>query len=55
MTNEEVLNLVKEKRNLRSNIKMCRNRLIGHALRLEGLMGTISEGTVEGRKMKGRQ
>ena len=33
VTNEEVLNLVKEKRNLYASIKRCRDRLIGHTLR----------------------
>ena len=31
------------------------DRLIGHTLRHDGLAGTILEGTVEGRKKKGRQ
>ena len=55
VTIEEVLNLVKEKRSLYISIKRCRDRLIRLTLKHEGLAGTISEGTVEGRKRKGRQ
>ena len=55
MTDEEVLNFVKEKRSLYASIKRRRDRLTGHILRHEGLAGTILEGTVEGRKKKGRQ
>ena len=55
VTNEEVLNLVKEKSNLYASIKRRRDRLIGHSLRHEGLAGTILEGTVEGHNGKGRQ
>ena len=55
MTNEEVLNLVKEKRSLYASIKRRHDRLIGHTLRHEGLTGTILEGTLEGRKSKGRK
>ena len=55
VTNEEVLSLVKEKRSLYISIKRHRDRLIGHTRRHEGLAGTILEGTVEGRKRKGRQ
>ena len=55
VTNEEVSNLVKEKRILYANIKRRRDRLIRHILRHEGLTGIILEGTVEGRKRKGRK
>ena len=55
MTNEEVLNLVKEKRSLYASIKSRRDRLIGQTLRHEGLAGTILGGTVEGCKSKRRQ
>ena len=55
VTNEEVLNLVKEKRNLYASIKRCRDRMIGHILRHEGLEGTLLEGTVEGLRWKGRK
>ena len=49
MKNGEVLNLVKEKRNLCASVKRSRDRLIGHTLRHEGLAETILEGTTEGR------
>ena len=55
MSNEEVLNLEKEKRCLYSDIKRRHDRLIGHTLRHEGLLGKLSEDTVEGRKRKGGQ
>ena len=55
MKNEEVLNSVKEKRSLYASIKRRRDRLIGHTLGHEGRSGTILEGTIEGRKRKGRQ
>ena len=55
VTNEEVLNLVKEKRRLYASIKRRHDRFIGHEIRHEGLTGTISEDTVEGREGKGRQ
>ena len=42
--NEEVLNLVKEKRSLYASMKRRRDRLIGHALRHEGLVKKILEG-----------
>ena len=52
VTNEDVLNLVNEKRSLHASIKRLRDRLIVHTLRHEGLAGTILEGTVEGRIRK---
>ena len=55
MTNEEVFNLVKEKKSLYACIKRRCNKLIGHTLSHEGLTETILEGTVEGRKRKRRQ
>ena len=41
VTNEEVLNLMKEKKSLYACIKKRYDRLIEHTLRLEGLAGTI--------------
>ena len=38
-----------------SNIKRRHDRLIGHTLNNEGLLGTISECTIEERKRKRRQ
>ena len=54
MTNEEILNLIEEKKSLYSSIKMHRNRLIRHTLRHKGPVGIILGGTV-GRKREGRQ
>ena len=55
MTNEKVLNFVKEERSLYASIKRRRDRLIGQTLRHERLAGTILEGTVEGRRRKRKQ
>ena len=55
VTNEEVLNLVREKISLYVSIKRRRDGLIGHTLRHKGLAGKILESTVERRKRKGRQ
>ena len=41
VTDEEVSNLVKEKRSLYSSNKRCRDRLIEYTLRQEGLVGTV--------------
>ena len=55
VTNEKILKLVKEKRSLYASINRRRERLIGHTFRHEQLAETILEGTVEGRKLEGRQ
>ena len=56
VTNKKVSNLVKEKRiKLIMWSKEAGDRLMGHTLRQEGLVETILKGTVDGRKMKGRQ
>ena len=56
VTNEEVLNLVKEKRSLYASIKRRRDKLIGVTLGHEGLAGTIlkdaSRWTQEERETK---
>ena len=49
VTNEEVLNLVKDMRNLYASIKRRRDRLIRHKFRNDGLAGTNLEGTVHGK------
>ena len=51
----EVLKLVKEKKSLYSNRKKRCYRLIGHKFTHKGPIGTVLEGTVEGRERKGRQ
>ena len=55
VTNEKVSNFVKEEKSSHASIKRRRDVLIGHTLRHERLAGTILEGTVEGRRRKGRQ
>ena len=44
-----------KKKSFYVSIKKRRYRLIGHSLRHEGPTRTILEGTLEGRKKKGRQ
>ena len=54
VNNEEISNLVKEKRSLYASKKRRCDRLIRHTLRHKGLTGKILEGTVEGRERKMR-
>ena len=53
--NEEVLRRVGEKRSLLKTLRKRRDNLVGHILRHDGLMKTIVEGQVEGKKGKGRR
>ena len=53
-TNEEVLNLVGEKRVLIETIIRRKKNWIGHVLRGEGMMKEIIEGKFNGRKGRGR-
>ena len=55
VTIEKVVNAVEELKCLYFNIKRRCNRLIGHILRHERLVGTVLEGTVERCKKIGRQ
>jgi hypothetical protein len=54
VSNKEVLKRAQEKRVLWNNIVQRRDRLIGHLLRHEGLLKTVIEGTVEGKRCRGR-
>ncbi|VVC27167.1 Hypothetical protein CINCED_3A012097 [Cinara cedri] len=54
-TNEEVLDLVKEKRTLLNNLRSRRWHIIGHTLRHnEEFHSLIMEGMVEGKRGRGR-
>jgi hypothetical protein len=54
-TNEEVLNLVKEKKTLLNNLRSSRWHMIGHTLRHnEELHSLILEGMIEGKRGRGR-
>jgi hypothetical protein len=54
VSNKEVLKRAQEKRVLWNNRVQRRDRLIGHLLRHEGLLKTVTEGTVEGKRCRGR-
>jgi hypothetical protein len=54
VSNKEVLKRTQEKRVLWNNTVQRRYRLIGHLLRHEGLLKTEIEGTVEGKRRRGR-
>jgi hypothetical protein len=54
VSNKEILKRAQEKRVLWNNIVQRRDRLIGHLLRHEGLLKTVIEGTVEGKRCRGR-
>jgi hypothetical protein len=54
-TNEEVLDLVKEKRTLLNNLRSRRWHMIGHTLRHnEEIHSLILEGMIEGKHRRGR-
>ena len=55
VTNDTILNLVKEKRSLYVSIKRRRDRLIGDTIRHKGLAEIVLQGILEGRKKKGKQ
>ena len=54
VSNEGVLRRVEEKRCLEKTSRRRRNNFVGHIMRHDGLMKTIVEGQVEGKKGKGR-
>lgn len=49
VTNEEVLNKIKEKRQLWKSIQSRRDKMIGHILRNRSLLKTIIEGDIQGQ------
>jgi len=54
-TNEEVLNPVKEKKSLLSEIRKRKRRWIGHILRHEKMLRTVLEGGMKGKRPRGRK
>ena len=54
ITNEEVLEKVKEKRKLLKDIKSRKLQYFGHIIRAEGFQKQILEGKINGRKKRGR-
>jgi len=53
ITNEEILNKVREKRQT-SVIRNGKKNRIGHELRGEGLLREVMEGRMEGKRARGR-
>jgi hypothetical protein len=53
-TNEEILQLVEEKRSLIGTIRGRQKKWIGHILRSDTLLRDIIEGRMEGKRMRGR-
>lgn len=53
-TNEEVLEVVKEKRLLIKTIRERQKNWVGHILRNDSLLRTVWEGRMEGKKVAGR-
>ena len=54
ISNEEVLQMVGEQRSLINTIKRRQKNWIGHVLRGESLFRTVLEGSISGKKIKGR-
>ena len=54
VSNEEVLRRVEVKRSLLKTLIRRRDKSIGHVMRHDGLMKTIVEGLVDGKRGKGR-
>jgi hypothetical protein len=52
--NEEVLEMVKEKRMLMKTIRVRQKNWVGHVLRSDSLLRTVWEGRMEGKKVAGR-
>jgi hypothetical protein len=55
VTNEEVLQSVKEERNIQCTIKHKRANWIGHILRRNCLLKHVIEGKMEGKRRRGRR
>jgi ribosomal 50S subunit-associated protein YjgA (DUF615 family) len=52
---EEVLHIVKEERNVLHRVKRRKANWIGHILRRNCFIKHVIEGTIEGRKRRGRR
>ena len=55
VTNQEILNMIYEERNVISNIHQRKHNWIGHVLRHDGLLNRIMEGRIEGKRGRGRK
>ena len=55
MTNEQVLEIVKEKRTLKDVIRSRTKKWIGRVLRGNGLLKEVIEGRIEGKRPRGRK
>ena len=53
-THVEVLDLIREERNLVDTILKRKKNWIGHIIRREGLLKTVTEGRMEGKRGRGR-
>ena len=50
VTNQEVLNMVHEERNMISSIHQRKHNWIRHVLRHDGMLNRIIEGRIEGKR-----
>ena len=55
VSNQQVLDKIQERRNLLSSIQKRKHAWLGHVLRHEGLLHTILEGRMEGKRGRGRK
>ena len=55
MTNEQVLEIVKEKRTIKDVIRSRKKKWIGHVLRGNGLLKEVIKGRIEGKRPRGRK
>ena len=53
-TNEDILQMVDEKRSLIGIIRSRQRKWLGHIMRGDSLLRTIIEGRMEGKKTRGR-
>ena len=55
VTNQEVLNMRHEERNMISSIHQRKHNWIGHVLQHDGMLNRIMEGRIEGKRGRGRK
>ena len=55
VTNQKVLNMIHEERNMISSIHQRKHNWIGHVLRHDGLLYRIIEDKIEGKRGRGRK
>ena len=54
-TNEDVLEMVRDKRMLMKTVRDTHKSWVGHVLKCDSLLQTVWEGRMEGKKVVGRQ